>query len=117
MKRSILFLSAIIISAITLSSIQGIESKSDQNEIKSFIHYSPNTDWTVTAKIGSTNYGSCGPTESGGACSIIGLSAGTYTLISTRNDCSAILYNVYHPGSGTTTVYFGPTTPELNCAR
>ncbi|MBK8982741.1 MAG: hypothetical protein IPM38_10585 [Ignavibacteria bacterium] len=49
------------------------------------------------------------------ACSITGLSAGTYTLIATRYGCTAIVYNVYHPGSGITTVYFGPTSPEINC--
>ncbi|MBK9334299.1 MAG: hypothetical protein IPM96_18285 [Ignavibacteria bacterium] len=117
MKRSILFLAAVIISAIALSNIQGVEKNSDLNEIKNIIQYSPNTDWTVTAYIGTTPYGYCGPTHSGGACSITGLSAGTYTLIAERYGCTAIMYNVYHPGSGITTVYFGPSSPEINCAR
>ncbi|MBK6875898.1 MAG: hypothetical protein IPG99_05400 [Ignavibacteria bacterium] len=86
------------------------------NEIKNIILYSPVDGWTITAKIGSTVYGECGPTHSGGACSITGLAAGTYTLYITRNGCTGSM-NVYHPGSGITTVYWGPTNPDLDCAR
>jgi len=92
MKRSMLFLAAVIFSAIALSNIQGIESKSDLNEIKNAILYSPDDEWTVTAKIASTTYGMCGQTNSAGACSITVLSAGTFALIATRNNCSAVLY-------------------------
>ncbi|HQY20664.1 MAG TPA: hypothetical protein PLX80_07470 [Ignavibacteria bacterium] len=44
MKRSMLFLAAVIFSAIALSNIQGIESKSDLNEIKNAILYSPDDE-------------------------------------------------------------------------
>jgi hypothetical protein len=89
---------------------------SNLNEIKNIVLYSPVDGWTITAKIGSTVYGECGPTHSGGACSITGLAAGTYTLYITRNGCTGSM-NVYHPGSGITTVYWGPTNPDLDCAR
>lgn len=89
---------------------------SNLNEIKNIILYSPVDGWLISAYLGSTFYDDCGPTHSGGACSLEGLPAGTYTLHATRNDCTATA-TVYHSGSGITTVYWGPTNPVLDCSR
>ncbi|MFZ1322390.1 MAG: hypothetical protein WAT71_12620 [Ignavibacteria bacterium] len=116
MKRTFLFLAAVILTAFMLSDIQGVENKSDLNEIKNVIQYSPDDDWVVEAYIGTTLYGSCGPTSSSGVCAIVNLPEGTYTLKVTKNDCTGT-QTVYHPGTGDTIVTWGPVNPTLNCAR
>ena len=115
MKRTIIFLLAFSAIAFSLTSIQGGESNSDLNEIKNIIQYSNFEEWTVSAYSGTTPVGSCGPTHSGGACSITGLSAGTYTIRASKGGCTGSLTNVYHPGTGITTLYFGPVNPDLVC--
>lgn len=87
------------------------------NEIKVHILYSPASDWTAEAFIGTQSYGTCGPTYSNGVCGIATLPEGYYRVVITRYGCTAYLENVYHDGYGQTDIYFGPSSPEINCAK
>lgn len=116
MKRTVLFLAAVVLTAFMLSDIQGVENNPLPNDIRNYIFYSPDDGWVITAWIGTTLYGSCGPTFSNGLCGITGLPAGTYTLRATKNDCTGTQI-VYHPGTGYTDVEWGPDNPTLDCAR
>ena len=115
MKRTILLLAVVIITAVALSNLKSTEDFSDANEIKTTINYSPKDGWNVSALIGTTFIDDCGPTHSTGVCGMIGLAAGTYTIKATKNGCTGTLTNVYHPGYGTTTISLGPTNPDLVC--
>jgi len=116
MKRTFLFLAAVVLTAFMLSDIQGVENNPFPNDIRNYILYSPDDGWVITAWIGTTLYGSCGPTLSNGLCGITGLPAGTYTLKATKNDCTGTQI-IYHPGTGYTDVDWGPDNPALDCAR
>lgn len=111
---AIMFMTSL--NAVTTDVEKSVSSTTSLIEIKNIILYSPVDGWVISAYLGSTFYDDCGPTHSGGACSIEGLPAGTYTLHATRNGCTATA-TVYHSGSGITTVYWGPTNPVLDCSR
>lgn len=87
------------------------------NEIKVHILYSPASDYTAEAFIGTQSYGTCGPTYSNGVCGIASLPEGYYRVVVTRYGCTAYIENVYHDGYGQTDAFFGPTSPEINCSR
>jgi len=116
MKRTFLFLAAVVLTAFMFSDIQGVENNRFPNDIRNYILYSPDDGWVITAWIGTILYGSCGPTLSNGLCGITGLPAGTYTFKATKNDCTGTQI-IYHPGTGYTDVDWGPDNPALDCAR
>ncbi|MBK9332998.1 MAG: hypothetical protein IPM96_11490 [Ignavibacteria bacterium] len=122
MKKKIVLLSAVLLIAIAsafainenLFSYQEEVTEFNAQQIQCNIQYSNKAGWYATAKIGSTTYASCGPTTETGICYLTNLNEGTYTVTVTKDDCSAS-QNVYHPGSGTTPVNFGPVNPTLIC--
>ncbi len=105
MKRSLVFIAAIVIFAFSISKIQGSPNYSDLNELKFLIGYTPKDGYLITIVSGpSSQIGrTCGPTNSSGNCGIISVPEGTYGITADNGGCISSVNNIYHPGSGITT--------------